>query len=90
MMDLAARAGLNVRAARLEKELGIPVIACEAVHGRGLIELKLAMSRPDLPLARHAWDIPAKSGANSRADKPRSSPMTVKPRCWLAPKPSCS
>lgn len=59
MMDLAARAGLNVRAARLEKELGIPVIACEAVHGRGLIELKLAMSRPDLPLARHAWDIPA-------------------------------
>lgn len=59
MMDLAVRAGLNVRAARLEKELGIPVIACEAVHSRGLIELKLAMSRPDLPLARHAWAIPA-------------------------------
>ncbi|MEO7413665.1 MAG: FeoB small GTPase domain-containing protein, partial [Opitutaceae bacterium] len=59
MMDLAARAGLNVRAARLEKELGIPVIACEAVNGRGLIELKLAMSRHDLPLSRHAWDIPA-------------------------------
>lgn len=59
MMDLAAKAGLNVRAARLEKELGIPVIACEAVNGRGLIELKLAMSRHDLPLSRHAWDIPA-------------------------------
>jgi ferrous iron transport protein B len=59
MMDLATRAGLNVRAARLEKELGIPVIACEAVNGRGLIELKLAMSRHDLPLSRHAWDIPA-------------------------------
>jgi ferrous iron transport protein B len=59
MMDLAARAGLSVRTARLEQELGIPVIACEAVNGRGLLELKLAMSRHDLPLSRHAWDIPA-------------------------------
>ncbi len=59
MMDLAAKAGLVVRAARLEQALGIPVIACEAVNGRGLIDLKLAMSRHDLPLPRHAWDIPA-------------------------------
>jgi ferrous iron transport protein B len=58
MMDLAAQAGLNVRVARLEHELGVPVIACEAVHGKGLVELRLAMSRADLPLARHAWDIP--------------------------------
>jgi len=59
MMDLAAQAGLNIRVARLEKELGIPVIACEAVNGRGLVELRVAMSRTDLPLARHAWDVPA-------------------------------
>ncbi len=59
MMDLAAQAGLNVRVARLEHELGIPVIACEAVNGKGLIDLKLTMSRADLPLSRHAWDIPA-------------------------------
>src|SRR4051812_31869377 len=59
MMDLALAAGLNVRVARLEHELGIPVIACEAVNGKGLIDLKLAMSRADLPLSRHAWDIPA-------------------------------
>lgn len=59
MMDLAAQAGLTVRAARLEHELGIPVIACEAAHGKGLIELKLALSRQDLPLPRHAWDVPA-------------------------------
>jgi ferrous iron transport protein B len=59
MMDLAAQAGLNIRVARLEKELGIPVIACEAVNGKGLVELRLAMSRPDLPLARHAWGVPA-------------------------------
>ena len=59
MMDLAASAGLTIRAARLEQTLGIPVIPCEASNGRGLIELKLAMSRHDLPLSRHAWDIPA-------------------------------
>jgi ferrous iron transport protein B len=59
MMDLAAGAGLNIRIARLEHELGIPVIACEASNGKGIIDLKLAMSRADLPLSRHAWDIPA-------------------------------
>ena len=59
MMDLAVKGGLNLRVARLEKELGIPVIACEAVNGKGLLELKLAMSRTDLPLSRHAWNVPA-------------------------------
>jgi ferrous iron transport protein B len=59
MMDVAVHAGLHIRVARLEHELGIPVIACEAVNGKGIIELKLAMSRADLPLSRHAWDIPA-------------------------------
>lgn len=59
MMDLAAQAGLEVRIARLEHELGIPVIPCEAAHGKGLIELKLALSRQDLPLPRHAWEVPA-------------------------------
>ncbi len=58
MMDVAERAGLVVRAARMEKELGIPVIPCEAVNGKGLVELKLAMSRHDLPLSRHSWAIP--------------------------------
>jgi ferrous iron transport protein B len=59
MMDLAARAGLNIRVARLEHELGVPVIPCEAVNGKGLLELRLAMSRTEIPLARHAWNIPA-------------------------------
>ena len=59
MMDLAARAGLTVDVAALEQALGVPVVACEAVRGHGLIELKLAMSRADLPLARHAWTVPA-------------------------------
>ncbi|HTT56456.1 MAG TPA: ferrous iron transport protein B [Opitutaceae bacterium] len=58
MMDLTAAAGLNLRVARLEHELGIPVIPCEAVNGRGILELRLAMSRADLPLSRHRWDVP--------------------------------
>jgi ferrous iron transport protein B len=58
MMDLATQAGLDIRIARLEHELGIPVIPCEAAHGKGLLELKLALSRHDLPLPRHAWDVP--------------------------------
>ena len=58
MMDLTAAAGLSLRVARLEHELGIPVIPCEAVNGRGILELRLAMSRADLPLPRHRWDIP--------------------------------
>jgi len=58
MMDLVKRAGLTIRVDRLERALGVPVIACEAVNGRGIIELKMAMSRPDLPLSRHAWNVP--------------------------------
>lgn len=59
MMDLATQAGLDIRVARLEHELGIPVIPCEAAHGKGLLELKVALSRHELPLPRHAWDVPA-------------------------------
>ncbi len=59
MMDMAAAAGMKVDPAELEGELGVPVIACEAVRGRGLVELRLAMSRTELPLARHRWDVPA-------------------------------
>lgn len=59
MMDLAAEAGVAIRVGRLEHELGVPVIPCEAINGKGILELRLAMSRADLPLARHAWDVPA-------------------------------
>ena len=58
MMDMAAAAGMKVDAAELERELGVPVIACEAVHGKGLVALKLALSRVELPLARHRWEVP--------------------------------
>lgn len=59
MMDLVESAGLKIRIDRLEKELGIPVIPAQASSGKGHIELKLAMSRTDLPLPKHRWDVPA-------------------------------
>ena len=59
MMDLAEQAGLKVRPAALEASLGVPVIPCEAANGKGILELKLAMSRQDLGLSRHAWNVPA-------------------------------
>jgi ferrous iron transport protein B len=59
MMDMAVASGLKIDPAALERVLGVPVIACEAVRGRGLVELRLAMSRVELPLAKHRWDVPA-------------------------------
>jgi len=59
MMDVARGAGLVIDVSRLERELGIPVIPCEAVNGKGVVELRLAMSRASLPLPRHAWAVPA-------------------------------
>ena len=59
MMDMAAAAGMKIDPKGLERSLGVPVIPCEAVNGRGLVELRLAMSRIELPLARHRWDMPA-------------------------------
>ncbi|MFA6959393.1 MAG: ferrous iron transport protein B [Opitutaceae bacterium] len=58
MMDVAEELGLRIHTSRLEHILGIPVISCAASSGRGVIELKLALSRLDLPLSRHAWDVP--------------------------------
>ncbi len=89
MMDLAAQAGLDIRVARLEHELGIPVIACEAVNGKGLVELKLAMSRVELPLARHRWDVPAPIAPAvaelqaSLTDNDRRSPLVARAEALL-------
>ena len=58
MMDMLADAGVKLDPAALERSLGVPVIPCAAVHGKGLVELRLAMSRIELPLARHRWDVP--------------------------------
>ena len=59
MMDVASAAGHQIEPKKLEALLGVTVIPCEAVRGKGLVELRLAMSRAELPLARHRWDVPA-------------------------------
>lgn len=59
MMDLAAAQGLHLDLDKLSRDLGVPVLPCEAVNGQGVIALKVTMSRQDLPLPRHAWDVPA-------------------------------
>ncbi len=59
MIDLAIHNGIKLDLTELEDKLGVPVIPCSAVHGKGLVELRLAMSRTELPLARHHWDVPA-------------------------------
>jgi ferrous iron transport protein B len=43
MVDMAERDGLKIDAARLSKELGVPVIPTVAVRKRGIEELKAAM-----------------------------------------------
>ncbi len=89
MMDLAKAAGLQIRIAGLEQELGIPVIPCEAVNSKGLVELKLAMSRVDLPLARHRWDVPVAVAAAvaelqaSLTDSDGRSPLVARAEALL-------
>ena len=89
MMDLATAGGQQVRIGRLEQELGVPVIACEAVNGKGIVDLKLAMSRVDLPLARHSWDIPAAVSAAvaelqaSLTDNDGRSPLVARAEALL-------
>src|SRR6201999_2307641 len=43
MIDMAERDGLTIDAAKLSKELGVPVIPTVAVRKRGIDELKTAM-----------------------------------------------
>ena len=45
LMDEAAKKGIEIDAAALERELGIPVIPCAARQGKGLHELEAAIHR---------------------------------------------
>lgn len=58
MLDLARRAGIKIDVEKLEEHLGVPVIPAEAVNNKGVVELRLVMSRTELSLAKHRWDIP--------------------------------
>jgi len=52
MTDLAAQREWRIDAAKLSERLGVTVVLTQAVSGQGLIELKLALSRDDLPLPK--------------------------------------
>ncbi|RME70399.1 MAG: ferrous iron transport protein B [Verrucomicrobia bacterium] len=58
MMDLAAANGVEIDPKQLEARLGVPVIPCEAVNGKGITELRLAMSRADLRPSTFKAPIP--------------------------------
>lgn len=48
MVDVAESNGVKLDVARLSERFGVPVIPMVASQKKGLVELKLAMSRPDL------------------------------------------
>lgn len=49
MMDVAEGRGVRINIDYLEKKLGVPVIPCEASHGKGIMELRIALSQHPLP-----------------------------------------
>ncbi|MSU22189.1 MAG: ferrous iron transport protein B [Pedosphaera sp.] len=58
MMDLAEAKGFRVDTAALSRELGVPVVACQASHKVGIIELKQAMGRNHPPPSVRQWRVP--------------------------------
>lgn len=59
MMDLAQSKGVVIDAEALARELGVPVIPCQANEKVGLSELRRAMSRTDLPRPERRWRLPS-------------------------------
>lgn len=49
MVDVAEQREWRIDAAKLSSLLGIPVVKTQAISGQGLIDLKLALSRDDVP-----------------------------------------
>ncbi len=50
MVDMAEQREWRIDAAKLSERLGIPVVKTQAVTGQGILELKLALSRNDVPV----------------------------------------
>jgi ferrous iron transport protein B len=59
MMDVASSRGIRIDADQLEKRLGVPVVPCEASHGKGIMELRLALSQHPLPHPTLQMEKPA-------------------------------
>ncbi len=56
MMDVAAEKHWRIDVEKLSSLLGVPVVPMQATSGKGLIELKAAMSRADVPVS--TWQSP--------------------------------
>jgi ferrous iron transport protein B len=59
MMDVAESRGMRIDVEHLQKRLGVPVIPCEAAKGKGVMELRLALSQHPLPHPSLKMDKPA-------------------------------
>ncbi|MBM3838517.1 MAG: ferrous iron transport protein B [Verrucomicrobia bacterium] len=57
MIDLAETKGISIDAAALSRELGVPVISCQAHKKVGLTELRQAMSKEHPPLPSRRWRL---------------------------------
>ncbi len=59
MIDIAEGKNWRIDVKKLSEELGVPVVPMQATSGKGLLELKAAMSREDLPQPRwHSAPLP--------------------------------
>lgn len=59
MVDVARSRGMAVDPQALSRELGMPVIACQANEKIGVIELRQAMSRAEIPVPPRRWSLPS-------------------------------
>lgn len=58
MMDQAKQKGIKINIKALENYYGVPFIPCQANKGIGLMQLRLAMSRTDLPAPKPNLQLP--------------------------------
>jgi ferrous iron transport protein B len=59
MLDIAEQKQWRIDVPKLAEELGVPVVPIQATTGKGILELKAAMSREDLPRPRwHSAPLP--------------------------------
>jgi ferrous iron transport protein B len=69
MIDVAESGGLRIDVPKLSERFGVPVVPMVASRKQGLVELKLAMSRADLPPPRALLDalpVPAARRLSAR------------------------
>lgn len=59
MMDEARARGMKINIPLLESRLGVTVVPMEASRGVGLVELRTALARRQLPSSPVQWEIPS-------------------------------